>query len=98
MDSDGETVSFECDDTGTGMSPEQLVTALTPFGQVDTSYSRQSNGTGLGLPLTKRFVELIGGEFAIQSEQGIGTTVRFTLPVCRDDSPLTLDPVVTMTS
>lgn len=74
-------LEFECRDNGPGMTGRQLENALTPFGQVDTSYSRSTNGTGLGLPLTKRFVELIGGTFDIQSEKGVGTTVRFTLPL-----------------
>ncbi|NQW12491.1 MAG: HAMP domain-containing histidine kinase [Alphaproteobacteria bacterium] len=85
---DRNALEFEFQDNGPGMTARQLEHALMPFGQLDTAYSRQTNGTGLGLPLTKRFVELIGGTFVIQSEKDVGTTVRFTLPVRRQGEPL----------
>ena len=66
-------------DTGIGMSADEIVTALTPFGQVDGKLARKYEGTGLGLPLTKAFVELHGGRLDIRSVPGKGTnvTVRF---------------------
>jgi signal transduction histidine kinase len=67
-------------DTGIGMSPEQIPTALTPFAQVDNRLARRYDGTGLGLPLSKTFVELHGGRMEIESALGHGTTVRVRLP------------------
>lgn len=67
-------------DTGIGMTPKNLAIAMTQFGQVDGSLARKYQGTGLGLPLTKKLVEEHGGEFDIESETGVGTTVTITLP------------------
>jgi two-component system, cell cycle sensor histidine kinase PleC len=71
---------FEVRDSGIGIAPKDIARAMSPFGQVDSTLSRKYDGTGLGLPLTKKFVELMGGEFAIESEVGKGTTIRFSLP------------------
>ncbi|MBF0391060.1 MAG: PAS domain S-box protein [Alphaproteobacteria bacterium] len=76
-------LAVEVTDTGIGMSPEGLEKALTPFGQVDSALSRRYDGTGLGLPLTKAFVELHDGELTIDSAPGAGTTVRVRLPPSR---------------
>ncbi|MGI4776220.1 MAG: sensor histidine kinase, partial [Janthinobacterium lividum] len=65
-------------DTGIGMNEKDLPKALSTFGQVDNSLSRKYEGTGLGLPLTKKLVELMQGTFDIQSEVGIGTSVTLT--------------------
>ncbi len=67
-------------DTGIGMSPAQVEIALLPFRQVDGSLSRQHEGTGLGLPLARSLAELHGGKLVVESELGVGTTVRITLP------------------
>lgn len=72
-------------DTGIGMSPEDLKTAMTPFGRVEASASVE--GTGLGLPLTARIVELHGGTLAVDSVPGRGTTITITLPPTRVLSP-----------
>ena len=66
-------------DQGMGMDEDGIRIALDPFGQVDSTHARHREGTGLGLPLTKRLVELHGGSLDITSEQGVGTmvTVRF---------------------
>ena len=53
---------------------------MSPFGQVDSGLSRRYDGTGLGLPLTKRLVELHGGTFELASESGKGTIVTVRLP------------------
>ncbi|HYH21144.1 MAG TPA: ATP-binding protein, partial [Azospirillum sp.] len=70
-------------DTGVGMAPEDIPVALAPFSQVDQSMTRRYEGTGLGLPLTKRLVELHGGELTIDSAPGRGTTVTVHLPAER---------------
>jgi PAS domain S-box-containing protein len=67
-------------DTGIGMAPEDIPRALQPFGQVDNSLARPHGGTGLGLPLAQRLVELHGGRLTIDSELGKGTTVTVALP------------------
>lgn len=71
-------------DTGIGMSEKDIPKALTSFGQVDNKANRQYEGTGLGLPLTKKLVELINGKFDIQSQVGVGTIVTLTFKY--DDS------------
>ena len=70
-------------DTGVGMRPEDIRIALEPFRQLDDSMSRRHQGTGLGLPLAKMLAELHGGELALASEPGRGTTVTVTLPALK---------------
>ena len=67
-------------DTGIGMTPEQIPIALAPFGQVDSGLNRKYDGVGLGLPLTKRLIELHGGTIEIASKPGQGTTVTVYIP------------------
>jgi two-component system cell cycle sensor histidine kinase PleC len=67
-------------DSGIGMTQEQMDYALKPFAQIDSNYSRQQEGTGLGLPLTKALIELHGGRFFLSSTPGVGTMAAFTLP------------------
>ncbi len=67
-------------DTGIGMSPQEIETALLPFGQVDSSLARSHQGTGLGLPLTRSLVDLHGGTMAVDSQRGQGTTVTVRFP------------------
>ena len=67
-------------DNGVGMSQEEILVALTPFGQVDGSRSRWREGTGLGLPIAKALVELHGGDIQIRSVKGKGTEVAVVLP------------------
>jgi signal transduction histidine kinase len=70
-------------DTGIGIAPNDIAKALEPFGQIDNALSRKHRGTGLGLALTRRLTELHGGNLAIASEVGTGTTVSVTLPADR---------------
>jgi len=72
-------VSVRIVDTGIGMSAEHIAIALTPFSQVDNRLARRYEGTGLGLPLTKAFVELHGGVMTIVTTLGAGTEVAFSL-------------------
>jgi len=67
-------------DTGIGMSQSDIATALTPFGQVDSKMNRKFEGTGLGLPLTKSFVELHASKLKIESQRNKGTTVSVIFP------------------
>ena len=61
----------------------QMELAMSPFGQIDSKLSRKFEGTGLGLPLTKRLVELHDGTMKIVSEVAEGTTVSVVLPAAR---------------
>lgn len=67
-------------DTGIGMAPEDIPTALTPFGQIDASFARKFEGTGLGLPIVKSLIEQHGGELRLTSELGVGTTATAVFP------------------
>lgn len=67
-------------DTGIGMNDEEVVKALSPFGQVDSGISRKQEGTGLGLPLSVGLIELHDGTFEIKSKKGEGTLVTVTFP------------------
>ncbi len=80
LDMRDEMWVFEVRDSGIGIAPKDISRAMAPFGQVDNALSRKFEGTGLGLPLTKKFVELMGGKFSIDSEPGKGTAVTFCLP------------------
>jgi signal transduction histidine kinase len=62
------------------MTPEQIPIALAPFGQIEMAYTRKHQGTGLGLPLSKRFVEAMGGTLNISSQPNIGTHVELRFP------------------
>ena len=76
---------FLITDTGIGIAPEDVPKALSQFGQVDSTLSRQHAGTGLGLPLTRALVELHGGSLDLQSQPDVGTTVTVRFPVDRTD-------------
>ncbi len=67
-------------DSGIGIPPDKLETVMQPFGQVENAYTREHEGTGLGLPMAAALVKLHGGEFSIESEYRRGTTVSFVLP------------------
>jgi len=67
-------------DTGIGMTPGQIETAVQPFGQANLTFSRGQQGTGLGLPLAKRLVELHGGRLEIVSTPDVGTRMTVHLP------------------
>jgi signal transduction histidine kinase len=73
-------VTFSVEDNGIGMSTDEIAIALEPFGQIDAGLTRKHDGVGLGLPLTKRLVELHGGVMEIKSMRGEGTVVTVRLP------------------
>ncbi len=77
---DAENVQFHVVDTGIGMTPDQIGTIFQPFEQADTSTVRKFGGTGLGLTLSKRLAELIGGDLVVADSQlGVGTRVRISI-------------------
>jgi signal transduction histidine kinase len=73
-------------DTGPGISPENQERIFEEFQQVDDSATRQKGGTGLGLTISKRIVELHGGTIRVESKMGVGSTFTVTLPVHVSDS------------
>jgi len=74
-------------DTGIGMNEEELALALQPFRQVESALARRHEGTGLGLPLVKAFVEMHGGTLTLHSAPGSGTTAHVVLPAARVVAP-----------
>ena len=77
----GEKVQLKCSvrDTGIGMTPEQSAKLFQPFTQADMSTTRKHGGTGLGLTICRRLVDLMGGRIWLESEPGAGTTFYFTV-------------------
>ncbi len=76
----GGTVQVRIQDTGIGISPEELEKVFTPFYQVDRRLNRAYEGAGIGLALAKRYIELHGGSLQLASTAGSGTTVTVALP------------------
>ena len=76
---DGTGLEMIVADTGIGMTQAEAQEAMQPFMQVGLTSESQSEGTGLGLPLVQKFVELHGGEIEVESTPGEGTTVTVRL-------------------
>jgi PAS domain S-box-containing protein len=76
----GETLRFEISDTGIGMTAEQVDRVFDEFAQADSSTTRRYGGTGLGLTITRRFCEMMGGQIDVASRTGQGSTFAVTMP------------------
>jgi len=74
-----DLLQFEVDDTGVGLTVEQIDKLFQPFSQTDSTTSRKYGGTGLGLTISKQLVELMGGSIWVESEYGIGSKFIFTI-------------------
>ncbi|MYL82332.1 response regulator [Desulfovibrio aerotolerans] len=86
-------------DTGIGIADELLQTVFEPFAQAEASYSRRFQGAGLGLALVRKLVAMMGGTMAVDSTEGVGTTMYctlpFTLPPANAPQPEKTQPVAT---
>ncbi|CAN5321742.1 N/A [soil metagenome] len=97
-ESDAEVlVEISVADSGIGISPELQQRLFQPFSQADASTTRQYGGTGLGLIISKRLVELMGGQIAVESIPGTGTRFAFTLRLIKQSpafAPMPLDQIL----
>ncbi len=83
-------VQISITDSGIGMTAEEITTAMRPFGQVESGFSKRHEGTGLGLPIAHALAQLHGGELTVNSTKGVGTLVSFTIPLATNSiSPTT---------
>jgi PAS domain S-box-containing protein len=73
-------MTFRVSDTGIGMTPDQLARLFQAFSQAEASTSRKYGGTGLGLALSRRFCQMMGGDITVESEVGAGTAFTMRLP------------------
>ena len=74
------TIQFEIEDTGAGIAPEELDTLFEAFSQTESG-KKSEEGTGLGLTISRKFVQLMGGDISVSSTVGTGTVFRFTIAV-----------------
>ncbi len=81
---DPDHVLITVTDTGIGMAPAEVDTALRPFGQIDSTFNKRHEGTGLGLPIAHALTRMHGGDLRIESRKGEGTRVSLILPVARE--------------
>ncbi len=95
---DGGHLLFRVEDTGIGLTHEQMSRLFTPFEQADGSTTRRFGGTGLGLAISKRLVSLMGGDLSVASEAGMGAvfTVRIPLVAAASRAPDSRRPVVAL--
>ncbi|MGI6638115.1 MAG: ATP-binding protein [Desulfobulbus sp.] len=77
----GDRLHFEVQDTGVGIAEKDIPSLFQPFTQVDSSSTRRYGGSGLGLSICARLVQLMGGEIGVQSLAGKGTTFWFNIPL-----------------
>ena len=76
-----DAVEFAVTDTGIGMTDDQMAKLFEAFSQVDVSTTRKYGGTGLGLALSRRFCQMLGGDIGVRSDIGVGSMFAVTLPI-----------------
>lgn len=84
----GREVVISVTDSGSGIAAKDQIRIFEPFQQADVSTRRRHEGSGLGLTISKQFVEMHGGRMWLESEVGVGTTISFSLPVENPTLPL----------
>ena len=84
---DKSIIHFTVEDTGIGMTKQQLSKIFQAFSQGDLDTTRKYGGTGLGLTISKQYVELMGGELKVESEKGKGSIFSFSIPLEEIPSP-----------
>lgn len=98
---DGENLILIVSDNGVGMTEQETAKAMKPWGRIDSMMDRQA-GSGLGLPITMRLVEMMGWKFGLSSNKGLGTTARIVIPqktvVTKPDNKKSLDNDKVMTN
>ncbi len=77
---DKEWLLISVKDTGIGMTPEQVASVFDEFTQADSSTTRKYGGTGLGLPISRHFVQMMGGDISVTSTPDIGSTFKVRMP------------------
>src|SRR6185295_7051534 len=77
---DGDVIIIRVEDTGIGMTPQQLSKLFQAFTQADASTSRKYGGTGLGLVICRRFCQMMGGDVTVESTLGQGSVFTVRLP------------------
>jgi len=82
-----ESIEWRVSDTGIGIAPDQMHKLFQPFSQIDGSTTRKYGGTGMGLAISRRFCELMGGSIAVASQPGKGSTFVIRLPLHRHPLP-----------
>jgi signal transduction histidine kinase/CheY-like chemotaxis protein len=95
----GDVVTFSVKDSGIGIAPENLNRVFDEYGQIDNPLQNRVKGTGLGLPLTRKLAQLLGGSVSVQSETGVGSTFSVAIPRMfprdeRHEAGFTLPPVI----
>ncbi|HEV2146172.1 MAG TPA: ATP-binding protein [Longimicrobiaceae bacterium] len=81
LDAAGERITFRVRDTGIGIAPDDQERIFRDFAQVDSPLQRRARGTGLGLPLSRKLAELLGGSVGVESAPGQGSTFHVVLPL-----------------
>jgi CheY-like chemotaxis protein len=87
-----ESLSFEVEDTGVGIPAHLIGAAFEPFRQIRPATGEGARGTGLGLPISKQLVELMGGDLLLDSREGRGTRISFTLPLLSEPPAASIPP------
>lgn len=91
VDRDSDNLIIDVADTGIGIAPEQMEQLFTPFHQVSEAHSRIFGGSGLGLMICKRLVELMNGAIEVNSESGMGTSIRIILKKIKRYYPINVE-------